>query len=638
MRIRSSFRWHLLLLLIPLQGSGQKSRCPASQDKKALSQFEDATSLFKSRKYQDALEKVAKSIDADPEFADAYYLQGTLALKRKDFPLMEESYKKAIELCPETDPEAYYQLGWYCYDLKRWTDAETWLKAFLEMDQIQEDHAKKAELMLLRSKLYAHPVPFDPKPVRSICTADPEYLPYISPDNQFVFFTRRFELKERNMLVPQSVEKFMMARLKEDGTYENGKPMDDPFNRGTSNNEGSAAITIDNRHLYFTVNEKGNFDIYTSDYSDGYWSDIRPVENINDSRQWDSQPTISADGRTLYFASARDSVTGLDIYYSHKSENGKWSRPSKLSDVINTGGNEKSPFMHSDSKTLYFASDSLPGLGGFDLFMVKQDEKGNWKKPVNLGYPINTDADEVSFIVSTDGKRGYFASNKINGNSGFDIYSFELYPEVRPNMVYFQKGELKLSDNEPRPATIEIRDVVTNDLKKIDVDSVTGEYAFVGDFNHDLMLSVKQEGVAFSSQYVSTKDTSNFSPKKKDIQLSTLEVGGQYTINDILFDYNSDRINDTIKVVLNEFAEYLMINPKLRLSLQGHTDDIGSAESNMTLSTSRAKTVYDYLVSRGIEKNRLAYQGLGETKPIASNATEEGRAKNRRTVFVVTQK
>ena len=174
--------------------------------------------------------------------------------------------------------------------------------------------------------------------------------------------------------------------------------------------------------------------------------------------------------------------------------------------------------------------------------------------------------------------------------------------------------------------------------KKVDVDSLTGEYAFVVDFNHDLMLSVKQEGVAFTSQYVSTKDTTNFSPKKKDIQLSTLEVGGQYTINDILFAYNSDQINDTIKVVLNEFAEYLMINPKLRLSLQGHTDDIGSSESNMTLSTSRAKTVYDYLVARGIEKNRLAFQGMGETKPIAPNTTEEGRAKNRRTVFVVTQK
>ncbi|MFM2206719.1 MAG: hypothetical protein RL213_694 [Bacteroidota bacterium] len=628
----------LTCLLSVLRLAAQQPACPKSQEKKAVSAYEDAAGLFKSRKYEDALKKIEKSIEADPEFADAYFLQGSIGLKRKDFKLMEESYLKAVELCPEVDPEAWFQLGWLYFDRKDWKSSEDHLKKFLEFDRVNEEHALKAERMMVKSKLYGHPVPFDPQPVRALCTADPEYLPYISPDNSMAFFTRRYEMKDKNMLVPQSVEKFMVARMQSDGTYDQGKPMEAPFNRANSNNEGGATISIDNKHLYFTVNNKGNFDICTSDFSAGQWGEIRNLGSVNDTKQWDSQPSITSDGKMLYFASARDSVSGLDIYFSRMQEDGKWSKAAKLGPAINTGGNEKSPFIHSDRKTLYFASDSLPGLGGFDLFMVRKDSTGKWGKPVNLGYPINTDADEVGFFVSTDGKRGYFASNKINGNTGYDIYSFELYPGARPSKVYFQKGELKLGHEETAPATIEVRDVVTNALTKIDVDSTTGEYAFIVDFEHDLMVSVKKEGYDFHSQYVSTKDTSNQSVRSKEIGLNSLEVGGQYTINDILFATNSDRINDTIKVVLNEFAEYLKLNKGIRLALEGHTDNTGSPASNMILSEGRAKAVYDYLLSRDIDRSRLTFRGFGETRPIASNANEEGRARNRRTVFTVTQK
>jgi outer membrane protein OmpA-like peptidoglycan-associated protein len=631
----------ITLICLSLNGpfvSAQKSGCPTSQVKKAAKSFDDAISLYKSRKYEDALKVVEKSIEADPEFAEAYYLQGTIALKRKEYSLMEESYRKAIELCSAIDPDAYYQLGALFFEQKKYKDAEEWLKLFLAFDKLNEENASKAELMLVRSNLMAHPVPFEPHAVQSISTADPEYLPAISPDNELVFFTRRFEQKEKDMLVAKSVEKFMVARMEKNGNYEKGKPMEAPFNSGASNNEGGAAISIDNKHLYFTVNTKGNFDLCTSDWVDGHWGEICNLgKSINDPVQWDSQPSITSDGKTLYFSSARDSSAGLDIYVSHKDEQGKWSKAVKLGNAINTNGNEKSPFIHSDGKTLYFSSDSIPGLGGFDIFVIRKGDDGKWGKPVNLGYPINTASDEVGFFVSTDGKRGYFASNKIVNGAGYDIYSFDLYDGARPSRVYFQKGELKVGQDETVPATIEVRDVVTNQLTKVEVDSVTGEYAFVVNFDHDLMLSVKKEDYAFSSDYVSTADSANEIVKNKSIRLEHLVVGGQYTINDILFASNSFELNDTIKIVLNEFAEYLSINPKLKLSLQGHTDNIGSPAANMTLSQNRAKTVFDYLVSHGIDKERLTYQGYGETKPIASNTTEDGRSKNRRTVFVVAQ-
>ena len=631
----------VVLFLIAFSASAQDGLCPKSQNKKAVKNYEEAAALFKSKKYNDALELIGKAIDDDPEFADAYLLQGNASLKKKDFKTMEQSFKKVMELCPDLDPEMYFQMGWLYFDYKKWKESESYFKKFLSFDKINEEHGTKAEQMLVKAKLYAHPVPFDPKPVQDLSTRDPEYLPYISPDNELAFFTRRFEMKVRDLLTPQSVEKFMIAHLKSPGVFDQGVPMEEPFNRNTSNNEGGASITIDNKHLFFTVNTKGNFDICTSDLIDGRWSEITNLgPAVNDPMQWDSQPSISSDGKTLYFASARDSLSGIDIYYTTKKEDGSWNRAKKLGPEINSNGNEKSPFLHSDSRSLYFSSDSLSGLGGYDIFMSKMDDKGHWGKPVNIGYPINTESDEVGFFVSTDGKSGYFASNKLNGGgSGFDIYSFDLYPDMRPNKVYFQKGDMNGTQNEEIVnATIEIKDASTKKITKIDVDSVTGEYAFVVNFEHDLLLSVKKEGYAFESQYISSRDTENIQPVKRDIELKKLVVGGQYTINDILFSTNSYELNDTIKTVLDEFSEYMKLNPKLRVSLHGHTDNIGNPKDNMILSEDRAKAVFDYLVSRGIEKGRMSFKGFGETKPISSNATEAGKARNRRTVFVVTSK
>ncbi|HNQ61991.1 MAG TPA: OmpA family protein [Bacteroidia bacterium] len=628
--------------LASLHADGQsEASCETSPNKKAMKLYNDAASLYKSRKYEEAGNLVSKAIDEDPEFAMAYYLQGNIALKRKEDKVFEQSFLKVVELCPELDPEVYFQLGWYAFDFKKWKETEKYLTKFLSYDRINEEHGAKAEAYLVKAKLYMNPVPFDPVPVQRLSTRDPEYLPYISPDNELAFFTRRYEMKDKNMLTPTSVEKFMIAHQTADGSYDQGVPMEPPFNLSTSNNEGGASITIDNKHLYFTVNEKGNFDICYSDFVDGRWSEIRNMGPlVNDPKQWDSQPSISSDGKVLYFASARDSISGVDIYKTQKDAAGNWTKAIKLGPQINTDANEKSPFLHSDSRTLYFCSDGLPGLGGYDIFMSKMDDKGNWGKPVNIGYPINTESDEVGFFVSTDGKTGYFASNKLNGSmGGYDIYSFNLHPDVRPNKVYFQKGDVNgKANDEPINATIEIRDAVTKKLTKIDVDSISGEFAFVVDFSNDLLLSVKKDGYAFASQYVSSKDTSNDKPVKQDIELKKLEVGAHYTINDIFFSTNSYDINDTIKSVLEEFSDYLKKSPRLQVALHGHTDNIGNPEANMILSENRARTCYNFLVDQGIDKSRLSFKGFGETKPIASNATEEGKAKNRRTVFVVNSK
>jgi outer membrane protein OmpA-like peptidoglycan-associated protein len=547
--------------------------------------------------------------------------------------------KKAIELCEGIDPEAYYQLGWLEYDMKRYKDAEKHLNRFLEFDKINEEHGTKANTMLVRAKLYANPVAFEPKPVPGISTVDPEYLAIISPDDEYIFFTRRYDQAQRGLITTTSVEKFMIAK-RTNGVFDKGIPMDYPFNQKAIGNEGGATITIDNKHLFFTVNKDGNFDIYYSDWNATYWDDITNMgPAVNDPKQWDSQPSVSADGNTLYFASARDSLTGIDIYVTHRGADGKWTKAKKLPAPINTNGNDKSPFIHQDGHTLYFSSDSLPGLGGYDIFMSRMDAKGNWSQPVNLGYPINTEADEVGFFASTDGNYGYYASNTMKGNSGFDVFYFPLHPKARPEAVMLQRGEVKADGKDSMvSATIELKNTFTNELTRINVDSVTGQYAFVANLDHDVVVTIKKKGYAFESEYISANDSSNIGPVKKNILLEKIDVGKSYTINDILFETNSFQINDTIKAVINEFADYLVLNPKLTVTIEGHTDNVGNPTDNLILSQNRAKSIYDYLVSKDIDKSRLSYKGYGETKPIASNSSPEGRAKNRRTVFKVIAK
>jgi outer membrane protein OmpA-like peptidoglycan-associated protein len=628
----------IIAVLILMKSAGQQA-CPPSQNKKASGYFKDAQSLFQKREYEKARGIIQKAIDEDPEYADAYLLSGYLAQKKHDYKAMGEMMKKAIELCEAIDPEAYYQLGWLEYDMKKYHDAEKHLNRFLEFDKINEEHGAKANELLVRAKLYANPVPFDPKPVPGISTADPEYLAIISPDNQTIYFTRRYDQAQKGLITTTSVEKFMFAK-RTNGVFDKGSPMDYPFNQKAIGNEGGATITIDNKHLFFTVNKDGNFDIYYSDWNATYWDDITNMgPNVNDPKQWDSQPSVSADGNTLYFASARDSATGIDIYVTHRDQAGKWTPAKKLPPPINTNGNDKSPFIHQDGRTLYFSSDSLPGLGGYDIFMSRMDAKGNWSQPVNLGYPINTEADEVGFFASTDGKYGYFASNSIKGSSGFDVFYFDLYPKIKPEKVTLQIGDIKADGADSLvSATIELKNTFTNELTRINVDSVTGQYAFVATLDHDVVMTIKKKGYAFESEYISANDSANIGPVKKNILLEKIDIGKSYTINDILFATNSYQMNDTIKAVVNEFTDYLSQNPKLTVTIEGHTDNVGNPTDNLILSQNRAKSIYDYIVGKGIDKSRLSYKGYGETKPIASNSTSEGKAKNRRTVFKVIAK
>ncbi len=630
--------------------------CKIKLDKKTEKIYQDGIDYLRRGSYNLAGQQMRTVIASEPGCVDAYFVLGLVNFKKQDnnFREAEKNFRKVVELCPAYDVYAYYYLGEIFYGQENFELAVQNLNEFLkDVDKIKkdEDYNRAAELLKYAGfylEMISKPVPFEPKVVEGISTAENEYLPILSPDNQMALFTREIKINpDKNSLVREvrTREKFLFSTRRDDGKFNEGEVMPEPFN--INDNEGGATLTADNNTLCYTVcrydNVKKylNCDICVSESIGGEWSQIRSVgDKINQPGSWESQPSISADGQTLYFVSDRaGGFGGYDIYRSVKDSSGGWEAPVNLGIVINSGSNEKSPFIHPDGKTLYFSSDGLMGLGGYDIFFTKWDEHGNWSKPKNIGYPINSPGDEVGFFVSTDGTQGFFASNKYNGKGGWDLYSFDLYNAARPERVLFIKGNVKSgSSTEPMKARIELKNIETKRVSEIPMDTLTGNYVAVAPFNSDYIMTVKKADHVYESKYISKIDSVFKKLAKVDIEVKPIELNKSYRINDIFFPFNSFDLTPESKAVLDQLLDFLNENNTISIQIQGHTDNIGNDASNLKLSENRARSVYDYLIEQGISNTRLTYKGFGKSMPVADNETEEGRARNRRTVFVITRK
>lgn len=630
--------------IFPLNLSSQNN-CK-TKSKKALNYYDDAITYVKLRNNQVAKDLLNEALTKDEEFADAHYMLAEIARTENDNELAEKKYKEVLKLCPDYSTSLYFKIGLVCFDIEKFDDCLLHLNKFISQEKVKEEQLFRAKALIEKaeflSKLYKNPVPYNPTSIQGLSTEFDEYLPIISPDNELAFFTKRYLKKDKFSYLGEYMSEEFYVSKRNENVFDAGAPMQYPFN--FNNNEGGASITIDNNTLFFTAckreNSLGSCDIYFSEIDGKSWGDILNLGHVINSKFWDSQPSISSDGKTLYFSSNRDGgYGGSDLYMSTKDSLGKWGEIVNLGNKINTAGNEKSPFIHQDTETLYFSSDGLMGLGGMDIFIVRKDENGQWLEPFNIGYPINSQEDDIGFFVSTNGQKGFFASNKLKGKGGWDIYSFDLYEEARPGKVLFIKGEIKdESGNKISSAKIEMINTITNEKINVPIDTANGKYVVCVKFKNDYVMNIQQEDKLPVSHYISVQDTAFLQPKKVDFKLKPIEVGATYVLNDINFSSNSFLLTDVSKFELNNLLEFLNSNPYVRIIIQGFTDNIGSDEDNIILSENRAKAVYDYLTQNNIDTQRLSYKGFGKSKPLAPNDTEEGRKKNRRTEFVIIAK
>jgi outer membrane protein OmpA-like peptidoglycan-associated protein/tetratricopeptide (TPR) repeat protein len=646
----------LFIIIIPTAHTQILSdSCPDYKSNRADKVYDKAIRAFSQRSYSECIGLMKEVIDIEPDYVDAYYVLGLIYIKesRMNLKAAKENFLKVISICPLYDVYAYFHLARIAYGAQDYQAAYDYITLFLDdVDKIKTDEDYDEAIRIKDfSKFYAdmlnHPVPFDPKPVPGISTEYDEYLSIISPDNEMALFTRKIKTESRkdDFTSPTGLKEKFMFSFRQEGEFGRGQMMPSPFNR--YDNEGGATLTINNKLLYYTLckytsdRRYYNCDICFSENIAGTWTLIKSIgDKVNAENSWESQPSITSDGKTLYFVSDRDSGNGgYDIYKTTKEKDGEWGIPENLGSVINTAGNEKSPFIHTDSQTLYFSSDGRMGLGGYDIFFSKLGENGLWSEPKNIGYPINSFDDDVGFFVSTDGHYGYFASNKYEGFGGWDLYSFDLYEEARPEKVLLVRGKITDQENiSYKDTRVEIKNVESKKITELEVDSITGEYFGAILLRNDYIMTVKKKGYVQEVRYISKISQRVSKPFDLFIDMKPIQVGMSYRLNDIYFDFNSVDLLPESMAVIDEFYRFLLDNPTLKISIQGHTDDVGSGEDNLLLSENRAKAVFEQLIKRGINVDRLSYKGFGESKPVSDNDTEDGRARNRRTEFVIIEK
>ena len=636
-------------------------------DKAKTSSVQDAAKLFKD------------ATDAAPENAMVYFEFAMYTIEeaqeaaklnvQKAEKLLKKAqglFEKCLAMCDNYHADVYFYLGGIHYMLGEKEAAKQQFQRFInykstDTKRYPEDFDKKkleAQKLIGVAKqeeqTLGNPVPFSPAIVRNVSTGRDEFFPTISPDNELMFFTRRVDRKDKGDLTSKIVEEFTVAsRVELNSPFNSGTPLPFPFNDGTFNNYGASTVSVDNKEMILCAcktetvfgQQYNNCDLYSTKYERDEkgkfnWTPLENLgPNINTKDGWEGQPSLSADGNTLYFTAVRPNTQKDDILVSKRREDGTWSLAVPLKE-INTSGRDKSPFIHQDSKTLYFVSDVGPGregVGGLDIFYSRMDDNGKWSKPVNIGFPINTDADEIGLFVSTDGTLAYYSSRE---KGVWNIYSFELYPEARPQKVLFVKGELSSSDKENlSDVTIDIN-YADGRTEQVRVNGNDGKYAAViqADKPQDVMLTVNKDGSAFDSRFIDEETVAKetFS-RNQNMDVRPIEKGASYTINDILFATNSFELTERSKFILRQFAAFLKANPTIKVSIHGHTDDIGDDAKNMTLSINRAKAVMDYLVSQGVKASRMKHAGFGETKPKVPNTNETNRALNRRTEFVIDE-
>ncbi len=658
-------RGAILLLAVHLSFfaySQNPDACDMPGNKKVAKLWEQA---LNERKPSVRRELYKEILDSEPDHHGAIFHKAYEQLKKaerdpysKGVAFGYKPMKAVADLCPEYHMYPYYYMGLIAMQKSEFKEAQQHFKRFLEIEfddprWYPKDHEEKylqvegwIPQCVFYDSLFSNPVQFDPSVVNGISSKDGEYLGIISPDGGTALYIRNHFVKRKNDLTSRQVEEFTISKTSTNGDFDKGKAMPFPFN--VTENVGSATLTINNKRMFLTICEldaKGykNCDIFYSDWHYHGWDKpINVGSGVNGKNSFEGQPTVTQDGKTLYFVSIREDEIGdidnMDLYVSQLGEDGVWGDAVNLGISINTKGNEKSPFIHEDSHTLYFSSDGHKGVGDFDIYFVKQDSLGNWTKPKNIGYPINTEGADVGFFVAVDGKTAYFSSNeREDGVGGWDMFSFPLYEEARPEKVLFLKGKLKDENNRRvTDATVRFKNMETKEVTEVEVDTLTGDYVAVMNFSSDIVMTVDRNEAAFTSRYFSTEDTTLTGVSELDVEVKNLKVGEAYRLHNINFKTESFELNHASKQIIGEFAAYLEAYPTIKVAIHGHTDNVGSPSSNMALSNNRAKSFYNKLVKEGVSSKRLSFKGFGETKPITSNDTPNGRAQNRRTEFVIT--
>jgi len=442
----------------------------------------------------------------------------------------------------------------------------------------------------------------------------------------------------------------------------------------SSSDDVSGGLSYDGQRLLIFKEEDGNTDVYESELNGKYWGEVnRKMGKKSRGGNTDKNETFASfdppDIKVYYITDGGHSGN-KNIYFSGvmNRERNIWGK-GQSAGVVNTKFQEGSVYIHPDGKTMYFSSKGHNTLGGYDIFVSHVDDLGHWGKPINLGYPINTPYDDLFYSATASGRYAFIASNRAGGKGGLDIYKVTYWGADKPMTADFEDQLMAsiaspVSDNSvAEPITVEeksltvfkgkILDAITKNSIAADIEitinstgevytslksnSSTGKFLLSLPAGKNYGISVAAEGYLFHSENFNLPKGDGFNLVNKDIELKNIKVGSNIALRNVFFNSGKWDVKSDSYAELDRLVALLSDIPSLKIEISGHTDNVGSVSFNELLSQRRADAVVNYLVGKGVDKKRLSAKGYGQSKPVDSNNTAEGRALNRRTEFEIIE-
>ncbi len=632
------FKKIFLIAIVCMTGAAQAQELPKSSRK----QFNTGLDLFVKERYPEALNEFLKvGVSNYPDLN--YYIGVTyLNLRNPDKAVEYLSHAKLFRI---DIPEVDYYLG-RAFHLKH--DFEKAHGFFEEYkNRLNEgQRVKKAEAdvyityCLNGLKLMETPVEIEINPMGDEVNSEfPEYNPVISADETFIAFTSRRPDTRGKKLDPRDLLYYEDIYVSEKDSLGDWSPAVSIGNRiNSENHDACIGLSADGQQMLIYNASSNGGDIYISTLDGKDWSNPKDLgKNIN-SPYWESSASLSTNNNVLFFSSNRKGgMGGTDIYMSKRGEDGAFGPAILLGPQVNTPGDEIAPFIHADGQTLYFSSRGHRSMGGFDIFSVQINmENGEILSDAeNIGFPVNTADDDFNFAWSPDNSRAYFSSIRPGGKGDKDIYMLER--EVKRSSLVVWKGSVHdCATKQTVPATITISDNATKAVIGVYApNKTTGKYTVILPEGRNYNIAVEAPMYAFYSKNIDIPQLDTYTEIEEEICLEAVSQGASITLRNIFFDFDKATLRRESEIELERLHKFLTDHPKIRLEIAGHTDSDGDEEYNDKLSARRADAVYYYLIEKGIKADRLETKGFGESQPIATNETEEGRQLNRRTTVTV---
>ena len=649
-----------------------------TQDRKllkdAINDIKDGDYEYELEYYYLALNFYLRANEFNPENAELNYKIGNCYLKTASRYKCLSFFEKAFRLNRDITPDIHLKLGRGFHLNMEFDAAINEYKAYLSVNSKELDQPlietvnkligeceKGKQLTLKEQRAFIDNLGLD------INSAYHDHSPLITADESNMIFTSTRDNGNR-IGDDGHFDEDIYISYKEGKKWTIPVPMSGPVN--TQFNDATVGLSPDGQKLLIYNGNKGNGDIQICLLNGDKWNYPKNLPNEINSDYKETAACISPDGMSLYFISDRPGgFGGSDIYVSHITKKGKWGKAVNLGGVINSVFNEETVFMHPDGRTLYFSSEGHNTSGGYDVFVSYLKSDNTWTAPENMGYPVNSPDDDLCFVVSANGRRGYCSSVRPDSYGGFDIYQMTFLGPEKPlilsneddliavrnspvsNMVLEESVELKTirltivkgfvkESGSGKPVEARI-DIVDNEKNEViftsTTNSSTGKFLVSLPSGKNYGLIVNADDYLFHSENFNIPQATEYQEIEKDITLNSMKKDAKIVLKNVFFETGSAKLKPTSYAELGRLTILLGENPDLKIEISGHTDNKGSEIVNKRLSENRAKAVVDFLISEGVSSDRLEYKGYAFYQPIADNSTKEGRSKNRRVEFKVLQ-